>query len=110
MDPWADMGDDGLMTESGGEPEMKATRLRSSVARRLDWELASEFLEALDVVMEGSVADARSSLGLRALQLRVDDSLLAMGRDSDGEAMSTMLVLEDNLRVSTFDVCPRKPG
>jgi len=36
MEVRADMGDEDRMTESGGEPEMKATRLSSSVARRLD--------------------------------------------------------------------------
>jgi len=82
------MGDEDRMTESGGELEVKATRLNRSVARRLDWGLASEFLLALDVVMEGSVADARSSLGLRLLSLRTNESLRDMARESGGEAMS----------------------
>lgn len=104
------MGDGDLMTESGGEPEMKATRLSSSVALRLDWELASEFRQALEVVMDGSVADARSSLGLLLLLLRVDESLRDMGRDSEGEPMLIMVVLVNNLRVSTCDAYSRKPG
>ena len=84
------MGEEDRMEDSGGEPEMKATRLRSSVALRLDCELAREFRLALDVVMDGSVAEARSSLGLLLLLLlRVDESLRDMGRESGGEAMST---------------------
>jgi len=98
------------MVESGGEPEMKAIRLNSSVALRLDCELASEFRLALDVVMDGSVAEARSSLGLLLLVLRVDESLRDIGRDSGGEAMSTMVVLVNNWQVSTFDAHSRKPG
>jgi len=37
MDVRVDNGEVDLVTESGGEPEMKATRLSSSVALRLDW-------------------------------------------------------------------------
>lgn len=81
-----DSGEGDLITESGGEPEMKATRLSRSVALR-DCELASELPLALDVVMDGSVAAARRSLGLLLLSLRADESLRDMDRDSDGEAM-----------------------
>jgi hypothetical protein len=110
MEARADMGDEDLMTESGGEPETKATRLSSSVALWLDWELARAFRQALEVVMDGSVADARSSLGLLLLLLRVDESLRDMGRDSGGEAMLIMVVLVNKLRGATFDACSRKPG
>lgn len=68
--------------ESGDEPDVKATRLSNSVALRLDCELASEFRLALDVVMDGSVAGARSILGLLLLLLRVDESLRDIGRES----------------------------
>jgi hypothetical protein len=59
-----DKGDVDRVTESGGEPEMKATRLRSSVALRLDCELARAFRLAWEVEMDGCVAEARISLGL----------------------------------------------
>lgn len=61
--------------ESGGEPETKATRLRSSVALRLGC-VAKAFGLALEVVMDGSVAVARSNLGLLVPRLRSVESLL----------------------------------
>jgi hypothetical protein len=85
-------GDAERMTESGGEPEMTATRLSRSVARRLDCELASALRLALDVVMDGSVAEARSSRGLLLVVLRGDESLLCMRRGSDdGEPMASFV-------------------
>ena len=85
----ADRGDADLIIESGGEPEMKATRLSRSVARRLDCGLARAFLLAFDVVMDGSVAEARKSRG-RLLLFLGDDSLLCIWErriSEDGEAM-----------------------
>lgn len=87
MEVLAERGDEDLITEWGGELEMKATLLNRSVARRLDWELASEFRLALDVVMDGSVAEARNSLGLLLLLLRSDESLRDIGWEFGGEAM-----------------------
>jgi hypothetical protein len=88
----ADRGDVDLMTESGGDPEMKATRLNSSVARRLDCECARAFRQALEVVMDGWVAEARKSLGRRLLELRTDESLRCMQCESgDSEAISVMV-------------------
>jgi len=75
-----DKGEAGL---SGGDPDMKAIRLNNSVALRLDCELARAFRLALEVVIEGSVADALSSLGLLwLLLLRVEESLRCMRRES----------------------------
>jgi hypothetical protein len=84
------IGDADLMMESGGDPDTKATRLRRSVARRLDCELARELRLAFDVVMDGSVADALSSLGRLALELRVEESLRCMRRETGVEAMSVV--------------------
>lgn len=86
-------GEDGRMRESGGEPEEKATLLRSSVARRLEWELARELRLALEVVIEGSVAEARRRRGrLLLLELRVEESRRDMDRESGGEAMADVCV------------------
>jgi hypothetical protein len=92
MESRADIGDEGLITESGGELEKKATRLSRSVARRLDFAVDSSTLAMLEVVMAGSVAEARRSLGLALLLLllRVDESLRGMGRDDEGEGISGM--------------------
>jgi hypothetical protein len=81
-----EMGDADRMMASGGEPEMMATLLNMSRARRLDCEFARALRLAFDVVMEGSVADALSSLGRLPLGLD-DESLLCMlRRASVGEA------------------------
>ncbi len=91
MESREDIGDEGLMTESGGELEKKATRLSSSVARQLDFAVSSFTLPMLEFVMAGSVAEARSSLGLALLLLlllRVEDSPRDMGWDDEGEAIS----------------------
>jgi hypothetical protein len=77
MDDRVDSMDADLMTESGGEPETKATRLRSSDALRPGC-VESAFELALEVVMDGSVAVALSSLGLRVLRHRSDESLLCI--------------------------------
>lgn len=69
---------------------MKA-RVNSSVARRLEW-FARAFRLALDVVMEGSVAEARSNLGRRLLALRSAESLRCMQSES-GESEAIMIVL-----------------
>ena len=71
MGDMGDMGDMGgveigvedRITGSGGEPDMMATLLSISSARRLDCELHKAFRLALDVVMDGSVAEALSNLG-----------------------------------------------
>jgi hypothetical protein len=75
------MGVADRIMESGGEPDMMATLLSMSSARRLDCELARELRLALDVVIDGSVADALSSLGRLPLLLG-DESLLDTSRDS----------------------------
>jgi hypothetical protein len=80
-------GDEDRMTESGGDPEMMATRFRMSVARRLDCEFTNALRLALEVVIRGSVAATLSSLGLRPLTLLGDESLLALRRESGDEAM-----------------------
>src|SRR5688500_13584958 len=77
-----DRGEVDLVTESGGEPDMKATRLNSSVALRLDWWFVKAFRLALDVAIDGSVADARNNLGLLWLLLRVDESRRSIRRVS----------------------------
>lgn len=69
------MGDADRTRDSGGEPEMMATLLSMSRALRLDWELARALRLALEVVMDGSVAEALSSLGLLLLDLG-EESLL----------------------------------
>lgn len=70
-----DIGVVDLITESGGEPEMTATLLSISSARRLDCEWARALRLALEVVMDASVADALSSLG-RLLPFLGEESLL----------------------------------
>lgn len=82
MDEGVDIMDGDLRTESGGEPETKATRLNSSVARRPDC-VARALGLALEVVMEGSVAVALRSLGLLVLEHRSDESLLCMRPESE---------------------------
>ena len=75
---------------------MKATRLSRSVARRLDCGLARAFLLAFDVVMDGSVAEARKSRG-RLLLFLGDDSLLCIWErriSADGEAMIMVAVVQ----------------
>jgi hypothetical protein len=55
----------------GGEPDMNATRLSMSVARKAAWlGLARAAQLACDWVMDGSVAAALRSLGRRAPDLR----------------------------------------
>ncbi len=76
---------------------MKATRLSRSVARRLDCGLARAFLLAFDVVMDGSVADARKSRGRLLLLFLGDDSLLCIWErriSEDGEAMIVAAVVQ----------------
>lgn len=73
------MGDADRMMDSGGDPEMMATLLNISRARRLDCEFARALRLAFDVVMDGSVADALSNLGRLPLDLG-DESLLCMLR------------------------------
>lgn len=82
-----DSGEVDLRTESGGDPETKA-RVNSSVARRLDW-FARAFRLAQEVVMEGSVAEARSNLGRLLLALRSAESL----RCISGASEAIMIVL-----------------
>ncbi len=77
MDVRVDRMDAVLRMESGGEPETKATRLRSSDALRLGC-VAKAFGLALEVVMDGSVAVARSNLGLLVPRLRSVESLLCV--------------------------------
>lgn len=62
-----------------------ATWLSRSVARRVEPGVAKAFLLAVEVVIEGSVALERSSLGRRP-PVDLDESLLCMAplRDSDG--------------------------
>lgn len=77
-------------TGAGGEPET-ATWLSRSVARRVEPGVARAFLLAVEVVMEGSVALERSSLGRRP-PLDLDESLLCMvpRRESvGGDAISS---------------------
>jgi hypothetical protein len=81
----------GRMTESGGEPDMIATLLSISSARRLDCEWARALRLALDVVMDGSVADALSNLG-RLPPFLGDDSLLPTRRGS-GVAEPAVILL-----------------
>lgn len=82
-----DSRDGDLRTESGGEPDTKATRLKSSVALPPGC-VASAFRLAFEVVMVASVADARSSLGLLAPALRSDESLRCIRpRSGEREAM-----------------------
>lgn len=74
-------------TESGGEPETNATRLSKSVALRPDC-VASASRLTFEAVMDGSVADARISLGLRELEVRSAESLRCIRPESvDSEAM-----------------------
>lgn len=78
----ADNGDVERVTESGGEPETKATRDNRSDARPHEFELARALRLALEGVMDGSVATALSSLGRRLLESLGDESLLCMRRGS----------------------------
>lgn len=88
MEVRVDSGEVDLVTESGGDPEMKATRLNSSVALRLDWQFVRAFRLAFEVAIDGSVAEARINLGLLWLLLRVDESRRCIRRVScDSEAM-----------------------
>jgi hypothetical protein len=73
-----DSSDVDLSMESGGEPETKAIRVNSSVALRPGC-VARAFDSAVEVVMEGSVAVARRSLGL----LAADESLLCIRPESE---------------------------
>lgn len=82
MDDRSESRDPDRRMESGGEPEMKATRLSSSVALRPGC-VARAFGLALEVVMDGSVAVALSSLGLLVLELRSDESLLCIRPESE---------------------------
>jgi hypothetical protein len=77
-------GDD----DAGGEVDT-ATWFSKSVARLLVPGVANALRLAVDVVMEGSVALERSSLGRRLLDL--EESLLwaVPRRDSVGDAMSS---------------------
>lgn len=70
---------------------MMATLLSISSARRLDWVLARAFRLALDVVMEGAVADALSSFGRLPPHLG-DDSLLCMFRRASVGGVADMVV------------------
>jgi hypothetical protein len=81
MEDGVEIMDGDLGTESGGEPETKATRLNNSVALRPDC-VARALGLALEVVMDGSVAVALRSLGLLALEHRSDESLLCMRTES----------------------------
>lgn len=80
----ADSGDAERMDESGGEPDTKATLFNMSVARPHDCELARALRLALEVVIDGSVADALRSLGRRLLEEehRGEESLLCILRGS----------------------------
>ncbi len=84
MGLWAGSGDEPRSSESGGEPETKATWFSRSVAFRLDCGLERSLRMTTDAVMDGSVAAARSSRGLRLL-LAVDESLRDMARRDSGE-------------------------
>lgn len=91
MDDRVDSRDAVLRMESGGEPDTKATRLSSSDAL-LPGCVARAFGLALEVVMDGSVAVARSSLGLLSPMLRSEESLLCILLELD-VAEAIMLVL-----------------
>lgn len=87
-----DMGVADRMMESGGEPDMTATLLSMSSARRLVCELARALRLALDVVMDGSVADALSNLGrLPLFPFLGDESLLPTRRGSGVAGPDPML-------------------
>lgn len=77
-----DSSDVDLKTESGGEPDTNATRLNNSVALRPGC-VARAFRLAFEVVMDTSVADARSSLGLLIPALRSDESLRCIRPESE---------------------------
>ena len=72
------MGDAARTICSPEEPEMTTTRFRRSVARRLDCELAKALRPTLEVVMDGSVTAALSSLGLLLSEFLGDESLLCI--------------------------------
>lgn len=88
MDGRTEIGEE----DPGGEPETKA-RVRRSVAR-FDW-LQRAFRLALEVVMEGSVAVARSSLGLLLLALRSDESLRCMRESGVSVSEAIMMTKVD---------------
>lgn len=75
-----------LKMVSGGEPDTTATRLSSSDALRPGC-VASAFLLAVDVVMDGSVAVTRSSRGLLLLSLRSAELLRCIRHGSDSDAI-----------------------
>lgn len=78
-------------TDSGGEPDTKATRLNNSVALRPDCVARASRL-TLDVVMDGSVADARINLGLLTPALRSDESRRCI-RPGSEESEAIMMVV-----------------
>jgi hypothetical protein len=82
IDDRVDSMDADLSMESGGEPDTKAIRVNSSVALRPGCVERALGL-AFEVVMDGSVADARRSLGLRELRLLFEESLLCMRPESE---------------------------
>lgn len=86
-----DIGVADRMMGSGGEPDMIATLLSMSSARRLVCELAIVFRLALDVVMDGSVAAALSNLG-RLPPVLGDESLLDTRRGSGVAEPDAMLL------------------
>jgi len=73
MGLWADPGDDPRYKDSGEAPDTQATWLRRSVALLFGCGLARTPRLTKEVVMEGSVAQARGSLGLLLL-LDVEES------------------------------------
>lgn len=84
--------------DSGGDPEKNATRLSRSVARRLDCGLARAPRLAFEVVIAGSVAEDRSSLGRLLLGLLGDESRLCIRWISvEMEVIVLMLVVNDGL-------------
>jgi len=85
------MGVADRMMELGGDPDTIATLLSMSSARRLDCALQRALRLAFDVVMDGSVADALSSLGRLPLFLG-DDSRRDVRRGSGVAEPDAMVV------------------
>jgi hypothetical protein len=88
MDDREDSSDEDRRTDSdGGEPETNAIRLNNSVALRSDC-VASASRLTLEVVIDGSVAEARISLGLLVQAARSAESLRWMRPEPEAsEAM-----------------------
>jgi len=94
------MGDDGVATDVALE---MATRLSSSVALRLVLGVVTTPVHELDVVIEGSVAHALSSRGLRLLLLPgLGGESLPVARCESGETVAISMAIRQGGHLMLF--------